>query len=117
LGKSVVRARAGKRGKKSMIVVTKMMKMLSNKYRLFLLYTLHERPKTWTELMFELQTNPTTLKYHLRYLIQKKLVTGKKSHGFKLTEAGKAFMELGIEDIITTVERATRIVDASAQPK
>lgn len=95
---------------KTIATLATMMKMMSNKNRLRLLYSLREKPKTWTELMFQLQMNPKTLQHHLNYLRVNKMVKENKPHGFRLTEAGEAFMELGIEEILSTVKKAKEIV-------
>ena len=98
---------------KSLAAVAEMMRMLSNESRLHILYALYDKPKTWTELIFEIKTNPKSLKHHLDYLKRNKLVTRNKPQGFKLTQAGKAFMELSIEDIVSTVRKAREIVARS----
>ena len=95
---------------KAIASVATMMRMLGNENRLRILNALHERPKTWTELIFELRINSNTLKHHLDYLREKKLVIENEPQGFRLTDAGKSFMELSIEDIISTVEKAKEII-------
>jgi predicted transcriptional regulator len=86
-----------------------MLKALSNETRLSILYSLYERPKTWTELLFELKINPKSLRDHLNYLKKSRLVKKKKPVGFEITTAGKAVMKLSIKDIVSTVEKAIEI--------
>jgi len=95
---------------KTIAAVATMMRMLSNENRVRILYALHEKPKTWTELIFELKMNPKTLGHHLDYLREKRIVAENKPQGFKLTKAGRTFMEMSIEDIVSTVKKASEII-------
>ena len=87
-----------------------MMRALANETRLRILYALHDNPKTWTELLFKLQINPKSLRDHLEYLKKSGLIKKSKPSGFDLTEAGKAFIELSLEDIISTAKKAAKVV-------
>lgn len=106
----MVRISEMKQKEKALAAVSTAMKMLSNQNRLRILNSLHERPKTWTELMFELRMNPKTLQHHLSCLRENKLVSQNKPHGFKLTEYGKSLIELSVRDVMSTVQKATEIV-------
>jgi hypothetical protein len=61
---------------------------------------LYEKPKTWTELIFELRANPKVLRDNLSYLRKSNLVQKKEPIGFELTEAGCAVMELSLKEIL-----------------
>lgn len=87
-----------------------MMKALANETRLNIVNSLNNKPKTWTELLFELKVNPKSLRDHLAYLRRSGLVKKSEPHGFELTEAGRAFMQLSLENIINTAKRASQIV-------
>lgn len=87
-----------------------MMKALANETRLSILHSLNEKPKTWTELLFELRINPKSLRDHLAYLRKSGLVRRSEPEGFELTEVAKAFIELSLEDIISTAKQAAKIV-------
>ena len=89
---------------------TLMMKALANETRLSILHSLDEKPKTWTELLFELKVNPKSLRDHLAYLRKSGLVRRSEPEGFELTEAAKAFIELSLEDIMSTAKQAAKIV-------
>jgi len=89
---------------------TLMMKALANETRLSILHSLNEKPKTWTELLFELRINPKSLRDHLAYLRKSGLVRRSEPEGFELTEVAKAFIELSLEDIISTAKQAAKIV-------
>ena len=82
-----------------------MMRTLANETRLRILYSLYQRSKTWTEIMFELKLNPKSLRDNLLYLRKSSLVQRKKPKGFELTEAGKAVMELSIKQIFEASQR------------
>jgi predicted transcriptional regulator len=84
-----------------------MMGALANETRLRILYSLYQRPKTWTELMFELKLNPKSLRDNLLYLRNSHLVQKRKPKGFELTEAGKAVMELSIKQIFEAGGKTT----------
>lgn len=88
-----------------------MLKVLSNEVRLNILYSLFQGPKTWTELILELKINPKSLRDHLNFLKKSKLVRKRKPVGFEITTAGKAFVELSLRDIISVVEKATKIAE------
>jgi len=88
-----------------------MLKALANEMRLNILYSLYERPKTWTEIVLELKINPKSLRDHLHFLIRSKLVRRKKPVGFELTAAGKTFIELSLKDIMKTVDTAAKIAE------
>ena len=86
-----------------------MMKALSNENRLEIMHSLHDKPKTWTELLFELQINPKSLRDHLSFLKKSGLIKKKEPIGFELTGAGRAFIELSLERIIETAKQAAEI--------
>lgn len=86
-----------------------MMKALSNETRLEILTSLHKTPKTWTELLFELQINPKSVRDHLGALRKSGLVQKSEPVGFELTDAGRAFMEMSLEKIIETAILASEI--------
>jgi len=85
------------------------LKALSNETRLNILYSLYESPKTWTDLLFELKINPKSLRDHLSFLIRSNLVRKRKPLGFEITSAGKAFIELSLRDIVSTVKKAAEL--------
>jgi len=85
------------------------MKALANETRLEILYSLYDKPKTWTELLFELQVNPKSLRDHLRFLERNGLVKKAKNVGFELTEAGQAFIELSLKDIINAIKQVSNL--------
>lgn len=97
-----------------MSAVTMMMKALANEARLSILHKLHERSLTWTELIFQLRINPKSLRDHLNFLRKSGLVKKKEPVGFELTDAGKAFIELSLEDIISTAKEAAEIAKMEA---
>jgi len=70
-----------------------MMRALANENRLDILYSLYKKPKTWTDLLFELKMNPKSLRDHLNYLKKSGLIRKRKSKGFELTDAAKAFIQ------------------------
>jgi DNA-binding HxlR family transcriptional regulator len=86
-----------------------MMKALANETRLSILYTLHEKPRKWTDLLFELRVNPKSLRDHLAFLQKCGLVRRRTPVGFELTNAAKAFIEISLEDIIATAKQAADI--------
>lgn len=86
-----------------------MMKALANETRLKILYRLHEGPKTWTELVSELNQNPKSLRDHLAYLRKYGLVKKRKPVGFALTDASKEFLESNLPQMISVVTRALEI--------
>ena len=86
-----------------------MMKALSNENRLEIMHSLHDKSKTWTELLFELQINPKSLRDHLTYLKKSGLIKKKDPIGFEITDAGRAFIELSLEKIIETAKQAAEI--------
>lgn len=88
---------------------TVMMKVLANETRLSILYALNDKPKKWTDLLFELKINPKSLRDHLAYLRKSGLVRKSDPVGFELTEAARAFIELSLEDIISTAKKAAKI--------
>ena len=90
--------------------VASVMQIVANENRLRILVALQERPKTWTELMFELKMNPKTLEHHLVFLRKNGLVGENKPHGFRLTEAGQTFMRMSVQEIIHTARKAEEIV-------
>jgi DNA-binding transcriptional ArsR family regulator len=96
--------------KKTVTAYTIMMKALANETRLSILHSLHEKPKTWTELLFELKINPKSLRDHLGYLRKSGLVKRSKPSGFELSEAGKEFIESSLADIISTAKQAAQII-------
>lgn len=88
-----------------------MMRALSNETRLDILYSLYKKPKTWTDLLFELKINPKSLRDHLNYLKKSGLVKKKEPVGFELTAAAKAFIENSLNDIMETAKKASKIVE------
>ena len=88
------------------------MRALSNETRLDILYSLHEKPKTWTDLLFGLKINPKSLRDHLEYLRKSGLVKKREPVGFELTDAAKAFIENSLNDIMETAKKAAKIVEA-----
>jgi len=95
--------------KKIISAVATMMRALANETRLNILYKLYEGPKTWTELIFELNLNPKSLRDHLDYLRKNGLVEKRKPAGFGLTEAAVEFMESNLPKMISTVKQAAEI--------
>jgi len=89
-----------------------MMKALANETRLEILYSLYEKPKTWTDLIFKLKINPKSLRDHLNYLKKSGLVKKKEPVGFELTDAAKTFIEYSLKDIIETATKASKIVNS-----
>lgn len=88
-----------------------MMKALANETRLNIIYSLYDKPKTWTDLLFELRINPKSLRDHLQYLRKSGLVKKREPVGFELTSAAIAFIEISLKDIIETAKKASRIVE------
>ena len=88
-----------------------MMKALANETRLSILYSLNEKPKTWTDLLFELQINPKSLRDHLAFLRKSGLVKRSDPEGFELTEAAEAFLKLSLEKMIDTAKQAAEIAE------
>jgi len=88
---------------------TMMMKALANETRLSILHSLKKKPKKWTDLLFELKINPKSLRDHLAYLRKTGLVRKSDPVGFELTEAARAFIDLSLEEIISTAKQAARI--------
>jgi predicted transcriptional regulator len=97
--------------KKFIDVYTVILKAVSNPTRLNILYSLYEKPKTWTELIFELEVNPKSLRDHLVFLRKARLVKKGKSKGFELTTAGKTFIELSLKDVISTIKKAAELTE------
>jgi DNA-binding transcriptional ArsR family regulator len=95
--------------KKVVNAYTLMMKALANETRLSILHSLNQKPKTWTELLFELKINPKSLRDHLAYLRKSGLVKRSEPEGFEPTDAAKTFIELSLEDIISTAKKAAKI--------
>jgi len=95
--------------RKAFIAYAIVLKALSNETRLNILYSLYEGPKTWTDLLFELKINPKSLRDHLSFLIRSHLIRKRKPLGFEITPAGKAFIELSLQDIISTVKKAAEL--------
>jgi len=87
------------------------MKALANETRLSILYSLNEKPKTWTDLLFELQINPKSLRDHLAFLRKSGLVKRSDPEGFELTEAAEAFLKLSLEKMIDTAKQAAEIAE------
>lgn len=84
-----------------------MTRALANETRLNLLYSLYKKPKTWTELIFEFQINPKSLRDHLDFLIKSGLVKKRAGAvGFELTEPAKQFIETSLKDLISTAKEA-----------
>jgi DNA-binding transcriptional ArsR family regulator len=96
--------------KEAVAAYTIMMRALANETRLNILRSLYDGKKTWTELLFELEVNPKSLRDHLGYLRKSGLVKRSRETGFELTEAGRAFMQLSLNDIISTARQAAQIV-------
>ena len=92
-----------------MSAVAMMLKALANEARLSILYRLHEGSLTWTQLIFQLRMNPKSLRDHLDFLRRSGLVKKREPVGFELTEAGKAFVELSLKDLISTAKEAVEI--------
>lgn len=65
------------------------LKAFANGTRLHIIQQLLEKPRTWTQLMFELKLNPKSLRDHLKILQDTGIVTVNKPHGYKMTEVGK----------------------------
>jgi predicted transcriptional regulator len=84
------------------------MKAVSNEVRLDILYSLYEKPKTWTELIFELKINPKSLRDHISYLRKSGLIKKREPVGFEVTDAAKAFIEYSLHDIIETARKAAK---------
>ena len=99
--------------RKMISAVATMMRALANETRLNILYKLHEGPKTWTELILELNLNPKSLRDHLDYLRKNGLVKKRKPLGFGLTDAAKEFMESNLPTIISTVKQALEIAGSA----
>jgi len=81
------------------------MRALSNETRLSILNSLYKKPKTWTQLLFELRINAKSLRDHLLYLRKSSLVRKREPVGFELTEAGKAIFEISMKDIFDITEK------------
>lgn len=79
--------------------VVVMLRAIASETRLRILRILYKKPKTWTELVFELKSNPKVLRDNLSYLRKSGLVQRKEPVGFELTEAGCAVMELSLKEI------------------
>ena len=77
-----------------------MLRAIASETRLCILRTLYLKPKTWTELIFELRANPKVLRDNLTYLRKSKLVQKKEPVDFELTEADCALMELSLNEIL-----------------
>jgi len=101
--------------KRVIAAYTIMMRALASEARLSIISSLNIKPKTWDELKSELRVNPKSLRDHLAYLRKSGLVKRRKPHGFELTEAGKAFVELSLNDIMETAKRAAEIARAREQ--
>lgn len=86
------------------------MKALANETRLSILHSLYDSPKKWNDLLFEFEINPKSLRDHLGYLRRSGLIRKRKPSGFELTDAARAFIELSLEDIISTAKKAAQIV-------
>jgi len=101
--------------KKIIIAIATMMRALANETRLSILYKLYEKPRTWTELIFELKINPKSLKDHLEYLKKSHLVRKRKPVGFELTDSAKEFIESSFKDIISVVKETTMILEQRSE--
>lgn len=88
-----------------------MMRALANETRLDIIYSLYDKPKTWTDLLFELRINPKSLRDHLQYLRKSGLVKKREPVGFELTSAAIAFIEISLKDIVETAKKALKIVE------
>ncbi len=70
-----------------------MFKLLSNKNRIKILYSLYESDQRWSELSYGLGMNPKLLRDHLKYLIRYEIVTH-EDKVYKLTNFGRGLCEL-----------------------
>lgn len=82
-------------------------KAISNKTRLAILFSLYEKPKTWTELLFELRINPKSLRDQLQFLRDRKLVRKRMPVGFELTKTGRSVLELSAGEIFRLAKEAS----------
>ena len=70
-----------------------MFKLLSNKNRIKILYSLYGFNQSWSELYDALRMNPKLLRDHLNFLIRYEIVE-KENKIYKLTNFGRGLCEL-----------------------
>ena len=86
-----------------MIAKETVFKTLSNRNRIEIISRLYDSDMTWSKLMFDVRVNPKSLRDHLNYLIEKKIVE-KKEKKYSLTELGRDICELEfLSDIEKTI--------------
>ena len=81
------------------------LRALSHETRLKILYLLHKSPKTWTQIQLELKINPKSLRDHLKYLLERKLVKNSEPVGFELTHAGKIILEISMRSLLAVIDQ------------
>jgi len=89
--------------------------LTSNENRLNIICALYKKPMTWTELIHELRINPKSLRDHLKFLRQSHIVKKRRPTGFELTEAGQAFVELSLQDIIKISQQIESLIEQSTK--
>lgn len=82
----------------------KLLKTISRTGMLEILLSLKERPKRFSEIMFDTQLNPGILDRHLKALLSIKLVV-KDEENYRLSELGNSVLEKLIE-LVEIYERA-----------
>jgi predicted transcriptional regulator len=89
--------------------IAKLFDVLSrpNNYRI--LEEIDKKPKTFSDLMFELRKNPNVISTRLKKLSKLNLVE-KSNEGYQITQAGKLALEIDKHNIDDTRETAEEIM-------
>ena len=84
----------------------RLMRALANETRLNMLLSLQEHRKTWTELLFELEINPKSLRDHLACLRKRGFIHKSKPVGFELTKPARTFIETSLSRLLSVTQLA-----------
>ena len=96
--------RLGKKYDNRLKSLALVIRALGNETRLKILSLLNNNPRTWTQLLQELQINPKSLRDHLQYLRNHDLVNKSDQIGFEITHAGKLLLEISLKEILAVIE-------------
>ena len=80
------------------------LRAISHETRLKIMNLLNKSPKTWTQMQLELQINPKSLRDHLKFLLDRKLVKKGEPIGFELTHAGNLILEISMKELLAVIE-------------
>ena len=94
----------GERQEQRLKALAIVLRALSHETRLKILNLLNKSPKTWTQIQLDLKINPKSLRDHLKYLLDRKLVKNSEPAGFELTHAGKMILEISMKEMLAVIE-------------